>query len=32
MTIVVFAFAMILAELIGLVEKRVEFYAGARQP
>lgn len=30
-TIVVFAFAMILAELIGLVEKRVEYYAGARQ-
>jgi NitT/TauT family transport system permease protein len=31
LTIVLFAFALIVAELIGLLEKRVEYYAGVRQ-
>jgi len=28
--ILVFAFAFVLSELVGLVERRVEYYAGAR--
>ena len=31
LTILLFAFAMLVAEGVGLVEKRVEFYAGVRQ-
>ena len=31
LTILLFAFAMLLAELMGLLERRVEYYAGARQ-
>ena len=30
LTILLFAFAMIVAELIGVLEKRVEYYAGVR--
>jgi NitT/TauT family transport system permease protein len=31
LTILLFAFAMLVAEGVGLIEKRVEFYAGVRQ-
>jgi NitT/TauT family transport system permease protein len=31
LTIVLFAFALIVAELIGMLEKRIEYYAGVRQ-
>lgn len=31
LTLVLFAFALIVAELIGMLEKRIEFYAGVRQ-
>jgi NitT/TauT family transport system permease protein len=31
LTLVLFAFALIVAELIGILEKRIEFYAGVRQ-
>lgn len=31
LTIVLFAFALIIAELIGQLEKRIEYYAGVRQ-
>ena len=31
LTVVLFAFAMIVAETVGLVEKRIEYYAGVRQ-
>jgi len=31
LTIVLFAFALIVAELIGQLEKRIEYYAGVRQ-
>jgi NitT/TauT family transport system permease protein len=31
LTLVLFAFALIAAELIGMLEKRIEFYAGVRQ-
>jgi NitT/TauT family transport system permease protein len=31
LTIVLFAFALIVAELIGILEKRIEYYAGVRQ-
>ncbi len=31
LTLVLFAFALICAELIGILEKRIEFYAGVRQ-
>jgi NitT/TauT family transport system permease protein len=31
LTIVLFAFALIMAELIGQLEKRIEYYAGVRQ-
>ena len=31
LTIVLFAFALLVAELIGMLEKRVEYYAGVRQ-
>ncbi len=31
LTILLFAFAMVIAELLGLIEKRVEYYAGVRQ-
>ena len=31
LTIVLFAFALVAAELVGILEKRIEYYAGARQ-
>jgi NitT/TauT family transport system permease protein len=31
LTIVLFAFALVVAELVGMLEKRVEYYAGVRQ-
>ena len=31
LTIVLFAFALLVAELVGMLEKRVEYYAGVRQ-
>ena len=31
LTIVLFAFALIVAELVGMLEKRIEYYAGVRQ-
>ncbi len=31
LTIVLFAFALIIAELVGMLEKRIEYYAGVRQ-
>jgi NitT/TauT family transport system permease protein len=31
LTILLFAFAMVVAELVGMVEKRIEYYAGVRQ-
>lgn len=31
LTLVLFAFALVIAELIGVLEKRIEFYAGVRQ-
>lgn len=31
LTILLFAFAMLVAEGVGLIEKRIEYYAGARQ-
>ena len=31
LTIVLFAFALLVAELVGMLEKRIEYYAGVRQ-
>lgn len=31
LAIVLFAFALLLAELVGMLEKRIEYYAGVRQ-
>jgi NitT/TauT family transport system permease protein len=31
LTIVLFAFALVVAELVGMLEKRIEYYAGVRQ-
>ena len=31
LTVLLFAFAMIVAEAVGAVEKRIEYYAGVRQ-
>ena len=31
LTILVFAFAILVSELVGAIEKRVEYYAGVRQ-
>jgi NitT/TauT family transport system permease protein len=31
LTVLLFAFAMIIAEAVGAVEKRIEYYAGVRQ-
>jgi NitT/TauT family transport system permease protein len=31
LTIVLFAFALLVAELVGMLEKRIECYAGVRQ-
>ena len=31
LTILVFAFAILVSEIVGAIEKRVEYYAGVRQ-
>jgi NitT/TauT family transport system permease protein len=31
LTVLLFAFAMIVAEAVGMIEKRIEYYAGVRQ-
>ena len=31
LTILLFAFAMLVSELVGILEKRIEYYAGVRQ-
>jgi NitT/TauT family transport system permease protein len=31
LTVLLFAFAMVLAEVVGALEKRIEYYAGVRQ-
>ena len=31
LTILLFAFAMVVSEAVGMVEKRIEYYAGVRQ-